>query len=91
MSVTEAFKGASMDVVVANGASLCAFGHSLDDNTVLVLSSSDAVVRHAVMSDLGIVAVGVDLRSNYAVFWTSPDGTLWRRVVQHDDALFLVR
>ena len=57
-----------MDVMVANGASLCAFGHSLDDNTVLVLSSSDSVVRHAVMSDLGIVAVGVDLRSNYAVF-----------------------
>ena len=92
-----------MDVVATDGERLFAFGRRLDDLGGVVWSSTGAITwerlpaefgevlfRDAVVTESRIVAVGLDLESETAAFWTSGDGDAWRRV-PHDDALFSVR
>jgi hypothetical protein len=100
---TETLRDARMDLVVTDGERLFAFGRSLDDDAVIVWLSSDGdewerlgvslgdvVIRDAILTEAGMVVVGVDLELDAAALWTSTDGIAYRRV-PHDEALFAVR
>ena len=103
MPITDALKDARMDMIITDGLSFIALGRGLDDDGVIVWESSDAVtwerlpvslgdvvIRDAIITELGMVVVGVDLQLSAAAFWTSEDRRVLRRV-PHDDALFAVR
>jgi hypothetical protein len=56
----------------------------------LPVSMGDVTVRDAVVTESGLVVVGVDLQLDAAALWTSADGITFQRVA-HDEALFAVR
>ena len=101
--VVDALKESRMDVIVSDGAMLFAFGCNLDDDAVIVWTSEDGraweripvsfgdvLIRDAIFTDSGIIAVGVDPKLNAAAFWTSADGITWLRA-PHVEGLFTIR
>jgi len=98
------FDEARIDMVVSDTTQLFATGRNQSDLTQLAWVSSDAIaweripvpfghatIRDAVITDSGIVVVGVDLESLEAAIWNSPDGNVWHRAVPDDESQFLVR
>lgn len=99
---TGALEHGRIDIVATDGHRLLAFGRDFDGLGV-VWSSKDAMdwerlpvafgevlFRDAIMTDSNFVAVGLDIQTEEAAFWTSKNGTDWRRV-SDDGNLFTVR